>query len=282
VVMKSRIIWDITPISYIKTEISSSWFLCLLLAWCWFLAWLIILPCRWKRHVPPKCPLQLSHSQVRVQRDSWPHFTVWDSRLPQPGGPGPPYLHLPGAGWNGYNLRHRVPSSSLPTTRTATVEVFHLPPHESSSSESQSQSHIATDGQSISKSWCRAPSAAHDQIFITFWHLRPCFSGAPSLTRGWVCLLYMLLRVSWDSWPYFTVSDLRLSFSSPPKTRRWCSEAEAEAYCRQPAGTLKPGIGPRWDPWPYICSMLRPMFCFVFPFVDSPYWQRMGWSLIYI
>jgi hypothetical protein len=25
---------------------------------------------------------------------------------------------------------------------------------------------------------------------------------------------------SWDSWPYFTVSDLRLLFSSPPMTRR--------------------------------------------------------------
>jgi hypothetical protein len=32
---------------------------------------------------------------------------------------------------------------------------------------SQSQSHIATDGQSVSKSWCRAPSGVHDQIFIT-------------------------------------------------------------------------------------------------------------------
>jgi hypothetical protein len=30
-----------------------------------------------------------SHFQVRVPRDSWPHFTVSDSRLPQPGGPGP-------------------------------------------------------------------------------------------------------------------------------------------------------------------------------------------------
>jgi hypothetical protein len=30
-----------------------------------------------------------------------------------------------------------------------------------------SQSHIATDGQSVSKSWCQAPSGAHDQIFIT-------------------------------------------------------------------------------------------------------------------
>jgi hypothetical protein len=34
-------------------------------------------------------PRQLSHSRVRVPRDSWPYFTVSDSRLPQPGGPGP-------------------------------------------------------------------------------------------------------------------------------------------------------------------------------------------------
>jgi hypothetical protein len=60
------------------------------------------------------------------------------------------------------------------------------------------------------------------------------------------------VRVPLDLWPYFTVSDLRLPFSSPPTT-----QAEAEAYCRQPAGTLTPGIGPRWDPWPYICSMSR-------------------------
>jgi hypothetical protein len=46
---------------------------------------------------------------------------------------------------------------------------------------------------------------------------------------------------------------------------------EAEAYCRQPAGTLNPGTGPRWDPWPYICSMSKPLLCFVFPFVDPPY-----------
>jgi hypothetical protein len=53
---------------------------------------------------------------------------------------------------------------------------------------SQSQSHIATDGQSISKSWCRAPSGAHDQIFIAVWQLRSCFL--------WVCLLYMLLALA--------------------------------------------------------------------------------------
>jgi hypothetical protein len=34
-------------------------------------------------------PRQRSHSWVRVPRNSWPYFTVSDSRLPQPGGPGP-------------------------------------------------------------------------------------------------------------------------------------------------------------------------------------------------
>jgi hypothetical protein len=56
--------------------------------------------------------------------------------------------------------------------------------------------HIAIDGQSVSKSWCRAPSGAHDHIFITVWHLRSCFRGVPSLTRGQVCLLYMLLSLA--------------------------------------------------------------------------------------
>jgi hypothetical protein len=37
-------------------------------------------------------------------------------------------------------------------------------------------------------------NGAHDQqICITIWQLRSCFCGAPSLTRGRVCLLYMLL-----------------------------------------------------------------------------------------
>jgi hypothetical protein len=63
---------------------------------------------------------------------------------------------------------------------------------ELNSSQSQSQSYIATDGRSINKSWCRAPSRAHDQIFIIIWQLRSCFCGASSLTRGRVCLLFML------------------------------------------------------------------------------------------
>jgi hypothetical protein len=34
-------------------------------------------------------PRQRSHSQVRVPQNSWPYFTVSDSKLPQPRGPGP-------------------------------------------------------------------------------------------------------------------------------------------------------------------------------------------------
>jgi hypothetical protein len=32
---------------------------------------------------------------------------------------------------------------------------------------SRSQSHIEIDGQSVSLSWCRAPSEDHDQILVT-------------------------------------------------------------------------------------------------------------------
>jgi hypothetical protein len=48
----------------------------------------------------------------------------------------------------------------------------------------------------LSKSWYRAPSGAHDQIFISVWQLRSCFRGAPSLTRGRVCLLYVPLALA--------------------------------------------------------------------------------------
>jgi hypothetical protein len=39
---------------------------------------------------------QRSHSEVRVPRDSQPHFTVSDLRLPQPVGPGPRIYIPPG------------------------------------------------------------------------------------------------------------------------------------------------------------------------------------------
>jgi hypothetical protein len=90
-------------------------------------------------------------------------------------------------------------------------------------------SHFATDGQSVSNFWCRTPSGAHDQIFITVWQLRSCFVGRPLWREDestfciccWPCQRSLSrVRVPWDSRPYFSVSDLRLLFSSPLTTRR--------------------------------------------------------------
>jgi hypothetical protein len=90
---------------------------------------------------------------------------------------------------------------------------------------SQSQSHIATDGWSVTKSWCQAP----DQIFITVWQLVLFLWDALSQERTGLSFVYAagpcqhnLSRVQVPSYsrPYFSVSDLRLPFSSPPMTRR--------------------------------------------------------------
>jgi hypothetical protein len=86
----------------------------------------------------------------------------------------------------------------------------------------KSQSHIETDGQSISKSWCRAPYYCLTIMVLFLW-------GALSHERTGLSFIYAAntrqrslarVRVPWDSWPYFTVSDLRLPFSSLPTTRR--------------------------------------------------------------
>jgi hypothetical protein len=53
----------------------------------------------------------------------------------------------------------------------------------------QSKNYVTTDGQSVNLSWCQAPSWAQDQ-------LRVCWSEAPSLTRGRVCSLRLLLALA--------------------------------------------------------------------------------------
>jgi hypothetical protein len=96
-------------------------------------------------------------------------------------------MGLPLATAAGYRQRRhsrvRVPRDSRPHSLVSDSR----PP-----SKSQSQSHTATDGQSFSKSWCRAPGRMTSSLVLV-WPLRSCFCVAPSLTRGRVCLLYMLL-----------------------------------------------------------------------------------------
>jgi hypothetical protein len=76
----------------------------------------------------------------------------------------------------------------------------------------QSQSRITTDSQSVSLSWCQA-RGARDQFFFLLEmflrQLRVCYFVAPSLTRGRVCNLLLLLVLASiiprDSRPYFIV-----------------------------------------------------------------------------
>jgi hypothetical protein len=91
-------------------------------------------------------------------------------------------------------------------------------------SSSPKSSHIATDGQSVSQS---GSLGIEPQLWLMTRYLLLFDSyGLVFVGRGRVCLLYMLLlvffwvRVPWYSRPYFTVSDLRLLFSSPSTTRR--------------------------------------------------------------
>jgi hypothetical protein len=57
----------------------------------------------------------------------------------------------------------------------------------------QSQSYVTTDSQCSSLSWCQPAFWAQDQIFVTVRHFRVCCCGAPSLMRGRVCRLQLLL-----------------------------------------------------------------------------------------
>jgi hypothetical protein len=62
----------------------------------------------------------------------------------------------------------------------------------------QSQSYITTDSQLASLSWCQALNWDPRSIFpslIIFRHLRVCWCGAPSLTKGRVCSFQLLLGI---------------------------------------------------------------------------------------
>jgi hypothetical protein len=96
-------------------------------------------------------PRQRSHSQVRVQRDSWPHFTVSDSSLPQPGRPGPSI----------YNPQEQ----SGPVTPQGTGLNFIL---------SLSLMLRPTGSRSVYLG-IKHPSGFYDQIFVTVKQLRFCW-----------------------------------------------------------------------------------------------------------
>jgi hypothetical protein len=113
-------------------------------------------------------PRQRSHFRVRVPRDSWPYFTLSDTRLSQPGGLGRVFIFPKNKVAQLYIPRHWVLFSSLPTTRRATVDVFE-PASTRGYDDIKSKSrlrYVTTDGQLASVSWCQAASGAQEQIFV--------------------------------------------------------------------------------------------------------------------
>jgi hypothetical protein len=106
---------------------------------------------------------------------------------------------------------------------TVTNDKRRIPDH-----SHESESYVATDGQSASLSWNKAP----------LWGLRPDFYycltvaglsmwGALSDERMGLSFttaasprlcIHSRVRDPWDSRPYFTTSDLRLPLSSTPMT----------------------------------------------------------------
>jgi hypothetical protein len=95
---------------------------------------------------------------------------------------------------------------------------------------SQSQNYVTTDCQSASLSWNKTHIWG---LRVDFYYCKTVVGlltwGSLSDERTGLSFTTALgsrqrshfrFRVPWDSWPYFTVSDSRLPFSSPPTTRR--------------------------------------------------------------
>jgi hypothetical protein len=66
--MKSSVVWNITPRNPLKVNrhYGGTCRLCFLSVSCWFDAWLILRPRRWRRHVPPKRQLTFNGLSSRT------------------------------------------------------------------------------------------------------------------------------------------------------------------------------------------------------------------------
>jgi hypothetical protein len=152
---------------------------------------------------------------------SFPCQVPWDSR---------PYLTVS-------NLR--LPFSSPPTTRRVTMKVFDPASTRVPPPILLSLSLSLMLRPTVSRPVClgiKHPSRAYDQIFfsrseygirLTVTFLIPWVTLSDErLGLSFVCAAGPCQRslsrvlVPWDLRPYFTVSDLRLPFLSPPTTRR--------------------------------------------------------------
>jgi hypothetical protein len=141
--------------------------------------------------------------------------------------------------------RHLVPISSPPTTRRTTVEVFDPPPHEISRLSDLSVLSLSLMLRpTVSRPVClgiKHPSGAYDQIFYCQTGTGLLLWGALSDDRAGLSFTigagprqrnHSRVPVPRDPRPYFSVSDSRLPFSSPPTTRRATVEVFDPATAR--------------------------------------------------
>jgi hypothetical protein len=83
-------------------------------------------------------------------------------------------------------VKFKVKVTSRPTISRSVSPGFEI---SGDSQSGQSQSHVMTDDQSVSKSWIRAPSGSRDRTLISVWYLLFYRCRAPPMTRGRVCHL---------------------------------------------------------------------------------------------
>jgi hypothetical protein len=105
---------------------------------------------------------------------------------------------------------------------------LHRLPYRTDSTESEA--YVTTDGRSASLSWNKAsiwglwPDFYYCQtvaVLLMWGALSEEKTGLSfTISAGPRERSHSRVRVPWDSWPYFTVSDSSLPFSSPPTTRR--------------------------------------------------------------
>jgi hypothetical protein len=187
-------------------------------------------------------PSQRSHSCVQVPRNSCPYFTLSDSRLPQPGGPGPRTYIPPEQGGPVIPSSTGFPFRRLLRFAGLRWKYSNPPPRGIRVCQSQSESYITTDGQLASLSWNKAPicdlrpDLYYCQIVASLFVWEALSDERTSLSftiaAGPRHRSHSWVRIPWDSWPYFTVSDSRLPFSSPPTTRRAAVEVFDPASTR--------------------------------------------------
>jgi hypothetical protein len=89
----------------------------------------------------------------------------------------------------------RSSSSGFPNSLRPQLPASRFSQLQLSTDSTRSQSYLTTRGQSASLSWCQAPIWGPRPDFY-YCQLRICWCGAPSLTRGRVCCLQLLLSLA--------------------------------------------------------------------------------------